>query len=328
MRFAASWHEATIRRIVDLTPTARSFEIVPVSGIILPFSVGSHVDVTVYVDGLPQTRSYSLIGEAGAAHYRIAVKRRPDSRGGSDYMWSLAEGSRLSITEPKTSFELDLGHPEYLLIAGGIGITPMAGMAALLARRGAPARLAYAVRHRDELALADEIEACLGSRFETYISGEGQRLDLEAQFSRLSADAFCAICGPMPMLEEARLLWSRSGRPAANLRWETFGSSGRLASEAFRVVLPRHGREIIVPRNKSLLDALDDAGIDVIYDCRKGECGLCAMSILSVSGEVDHRDVFFSDQQKQENHKLCACVSRVVGTVVLDSDYRPDRGTA
>jgi ferredoxin len=82
--------------------------------------------------------------------------------------------------------------------------------------------------------------------------------------------------------------------------------------------------EIVVPRNRSLLDALGDAGIEVMSDCRKGECGLCAMTVVSFDGRIDHRDVFLSETQKKENQKLCACVSRAAGTVVLDTDYRPD----
>lgn len=323
MRFALTWHEARIAAIRDVTPGIRAFELVPEGGV-LPFQPGAHLDIGVLVSGEAQTRSYSLVGEALPDRYRIAVKRRDDGRGGSAYLWSLREGARLSVSEPKSAFTLDFGHPEFLLVAGGIGITPLIGMAAVLKRRGARVRLLHAARSRAELAFADDLAALLGPDYQPFVSNDGERLDLAAAFAGLAPEALCALCGPMPMLDAARRCWAEAGRPASNLRWETFGTSGRLATTEFRVRLPRHDREITVPQNRSLLEALEMAGIDVISDCRRGECGLCAMPILGIEGEIDHRDVFFSDAEKATNQRLCVCVSRATGTLVLDSDYRPD----
>lgn len=324
MRYAAHWTDAVLHEIHDETPTVRSFEIVPLSGEVLPYEPGAHIEVKVQVDGQPQTRCYSLVGEARPDHYRIAVKRRADSTGGSTYMWSLQPGARLAITEPLTSFAIEYDRTHYLLIAGGIGITPIAGMAQLLARRGADMRLLYAAKTRDEIAFASELAAVLGDRLVCHVSAEGRRIDFAKAFSALPPGAQCALCGPMPMLDDARRLWVAGGRPITDLRWETFGSSGAFAAEDFTVAVPRHGVEIVVPRNRTLLDTLADAGIDVISDCRKGECGLCALTLVSFDGRIDHRDVFLSDAQKAENHKICACVSRAAGRIVIDTDYRPD----
>jgi ferredoxin len=127
------------------------------------------------------------------------------------------------------------------------------------------------------------------------------------------------------MLDAVRAAWAKSGRPAANLRFETFGNSGAQVNQAFVVKLPRHGLELEVPADRSLLDVLEAAGIETLYDCRRGECGLCAMDIVSVHGTIDHRDVFFSAHEKQGNQRVCACVSRVTGGgVVLDTAYRAD----
>ncbi len=324
MRYALTWTEATLHAVRDVTPGVREFEITPAGGAVRPFQPGAHLDIEVLVNGQPETRSYSLVGEAHQGRYRIAVKRREISRGGSAWMWSLAPGARLTITEPKTSFEIDFDHPEFLLVAGGIGITPLVGMAEVLARRGEKFRLIYSAREASELAFADTLAQTLGERLEIVLTGQGRRIDFAETFAALAPGALCALCGPMPMLEDAQRLWAEGGRAASDLRWETFGSSGRFAAEEFKVVLPRHGVEITVPRNRSLLDALIDAGIGVIADCRRGECGLCVMPILGIEGMVDHRDVFFSTEQKRENHKLCTCVSRAIGTLVLDTDYRPD----
>lgn len=323
MRYSVTWQEATLRATRDLTRDIREFEIVPAQGC-QSFQPGAHIDISVLIDGEPETRSYSLVGEAGADHYRIAVKRRADSRGGSLALWQLAPGARLSITQPKSAFELELGRSEYLLVAGGIGITPLIGMASLLKRRGARVRLLYAARTAADLAFLQPLQDVLGDDLDLFLSEEGRRIDFARAFATMGEDALCALCGPMPMLEAARQAWGEAGRPGADLRWETFGTSGRLAAQPFIVRLPRHGMDISVPANRTLLDALEMAGIDVIHDCRKGECGLCAMDILAVDGVVDHRDVFFSDHEKAANGKLCACVSRAVGTLTLDTDYRPD----
>ena len=122
-----------------------------------------------------------------------------------------------------------------------------------------------------------------------------------------------------------RAAWAAAGRPAANLRFETFGNTGAHASEAFWVKLPRHGLELTVPADRTLLDVLEAAGIETLHDCKRGECGLCAVDVLSVDGRIDHRDVFFSAHEKAAGQRLCACVSRVTGGgLVLDSAYRPD----
>ncbi len=323
MRFSVTWQDATLKTIRDLTPDIREFEIAPHGGC-QAFQPGAHLDITVMVAGEPETRSYSLVGETTGGVYRIAVKRRPDSRGGSAYLWSLAPGARLSITQPKSAFTLEFGRAETLLIAGGIGITPLVGMASQLRQRGQRVRLAYAARSAVDLAYLDRLQLSLGEDLAIYLSEAGQRIDFASIFAGLGPDALVALCGPIAMLEDARRAWAAAGRPPADLRWETFGTSGRLATTDFTVRLPRHGLEITVPQNRSLLDALEAAGIDVIHDCRKGECGLCAMEILAVDGTIDHRDVFFSDHEKASNHKLCACVSRAIGTVTLDTDFRPD----
>jgi vanillate O-demethylase ferredoxin subunit len=125
------------------------------------------------------------------------------------------------------------------------------------------------------------------------------------------------------MLEDAKRAWRDSGRPIDQLRFETFGNSGRRPQVAFTAHIPRLGKAISVGVNQSLLEALEAAGVDMIYDCRRGECGLCALPILSVDGELDHRDVFFSEAEKAANAKLCTCVSRVYGgSITLDTADR------
>lgn len=325
MRNPLQWHPATVRAHRDLSPTVREFEIRPEGGT-RPWSVGSHLNVQVRIHGRDETRSYSLVGLPGDAEvYRIAVKLAQPSRGGSRHMWSLETGAELKVGEPNNHFELPLGAPQYLLVAGGIGITPIVGMAQLLHARGADVRMRYAARNAAEFAFGDALQATLGERVQTFADDAGQRIAFAAEIASLHPDALLLMCGPLPMLDAVRAAWAASGRPPANLRFETFGNSGATANEAFWVRLPRHGLELTVPPDRTLLDVLNDAGVDTLFDCRRGECGLCAVDVVEAQGAIDHRDVFFSAHEKRSNQRLCACVSRVSGGgLVLDSAYRPD----
>ncbi len=334
MRNNTQWHSATVRTQRDLSRSVRELEIRPDGGV-RPWSVGSHLMLRVEVEGREETRCYSLVGvphvggSAGADDvYRIAVRRAEPGRGGSRHLWSLQTGDELFIGEPNNHFELGLQASETLLVAGGIGITPILGMALQLARKGARFRMLYAAREPDDLIYLDTLRDELGNRLQTYCSAAGERIDLDAQIAALPPRAQLALCGPLRLMEAAREAWARAGRPMADLRFETFGNSGHREAEAFWVELPRHQLRFEVPAHRSLLDVLEEQGVATLFDCRRGECGLCAMDIVSLQGEVDHRDVFFSTPQKQANDRLCACVSRIGGGgVVLDSAFRPDELT-
>ncbi|MGI8526284.1 MAG: PDR/VanB family oxidoreductase [Pseudolabrys sp.] len=323
MRVAEAWSQGRVIAIRNVTPTIRLFDIVPDAERPTSYPLGGHLNVGVLIGVKSDTRSYSLIGADGA--YRIAVKLDRDGRGGSSYMWSLELGARLAISNPRSNFPLDYGHASYVLIAGGIGITPIYGIARALARHGAPVRLAYAARTPDELAFAADLRAVLGKRMRTFISAQNQRLDIVGLLGEVAPGGLAMICGPLRMLDEARRAWKALGRPAADLRFETFGSSGARPPEPFRIRVPDRSGEIVVAENQSMLDALKEAGLEVISDCRRGECGVCAINIVAVDGTIDHRDVFFSESQKRDNAKICACVSRAIGTVTLDPLFRPDR---
>lgn len=324
MKNSQAWHSAHIRTHRNLSPTVREFEIRPEGGV-KPWTVGSHLKVRVLVDGREETRSYSLVGLHDAEVYRIAVKRAESSRGGSRYMWGLEPGTELLIGEPNNHFELAFKAPQFLLVAGGIGITPLVGMAQMLAGKGADVRMRYAARSADELVLGDVLQRALGDRLQTFCSDAGQRMNLDAEIAALTPKAQMLVCGPIALLDAARAAWARAGRAPADLRFETFGNSGHHEVQPFWVELPRHKMRIEVPADRSLLDVLNEAGVETLYDCCRGECGLCAMDVISVEGSIDHRDVFFSPHEQQANQRLCACVSRVSGGgVVLDTAYRAD----
>ncbi|WP_065754881.1 PDR/VanB family oxidoreductase [Bradyrhizobium paxllaeri] len=324
MRFAEQWSWCTVDAVSDVTPTIREFRLRPESGHIVPYPAGSHIGVTVLIDGQPARRSYSLVENSDAGTYRIAVRLAPDSRGGSRSMWNLKVGARIETSNPTSLLEIDWTRKNYCLIAGGIGITPITGIAAALRRGNIDAPLHYAVKSRSDAAFLDELTALLGDRLTMHASEQGARLNLDATFHALPRDTIAVICGPMRMLEAARRAWNDAGRAPADLRFETFGSSGLMPTAEFRVRLKDTDTELVVPQNSSMLDALNGAGFEVISDCQRGECGVCAVDVLTVEGEIDHRDVFFSDQQKRENRKICPCVSRAIGVVTIDTLYRAE----
>ena len=312
--------EAILRDVRDVAADVRRFEFEPLDGEARR-EAGDHVDVVVSVDGRPVTRSYSLI-PATPGRFAIAVKHEPRGRGGSAAMMRLAAGDRITFEGPSNDFPALLDEREALLIAGGIGVTALIGHAEALARRGRRFRFLHAGRSRAAMAFGDELTALLGGTYETFPSDEGRRIDLAAEIARLPADGRVWFCGPERLREGIEAAWSAAGRPMHDLRFENFGGSEGAAE--FHVAVPRHGVEITVPAGTTLLDALEGAGLDLMSDCRRGECGLCAMDVLAVEGEIDHRDVFLSEHEKQGNRRICACVSRGVGRITLDSAWRAD----
>jgi ferredoxin-NADP reductase len=315
-----------VRDARDVASDVRLIEIEPAAGA-RPYATGAHLDIAVIVDELPDIRSYSLVGERPAdGAYRIAVKDVSDSRGGSRFVRALEPGAAVEVSEPESHFELQYGRPEYLLVAGGIGITPMLGMAHALERHGRPFRLLYAGRTREQMAFVDELRELLGDRLELFVSSEGRRLDLGAQIERLHPDGELYLCGPLRLRDAAVRAWRERGRRADRLQFETFASGGRFAPEEFVVRLADQGdREVLVRRNRTVLDALKDSGVDMMWDCLRGECGLCAVRVLEVDGELDHRDVFLDEDEQCSGDTLLTCVSRAVGGAIrIDTGFRAD----
>ncbi|MGW0248675.1 PDR/VanB family oxidoreductase [Nocardia goodfellowii] len=269
---------------------------------------GSHVDVRI---GPGVVRSYSIV-ESDGGSVTLGVRLSPTSRGGSAFMHALAPGAAIDITAPLQDFPLRIGARRYLLLAGGIGITAIAGMARVLARLGADYTLVYVGRSRPAMAFLPELTARHGDRLRVHVDDEGTPLDVGTLVADADPDVELYMCGPIRLMDAVRRAWLAAELPLPNLRYETFGNSGWFDTEEFTVRVPRLGIETAVRTGDSLLEALERAGAEVMSDCRKGECGLCTVGILDLRGAVDHRDVFFSDTQKARANTLCACVSRVV----------------
>lgn len=292
---------------------------------------GSHVDVEIPTGERVLTRSYSVV-DASDDGYEIAlsVHLAATSRGGSAAMHALVPGARLWATQPLQNFPLGVGASRYVVLAGGIGITAVAGMARVLRSRQADYSFVYVGRSRSAMAYLDDVLAEHGDRVRVCVDDEGSTLDVDALLDEIAADARAGstelyMCGPIRLMDAVRRGWENRGLPVTNLRFETFGNSGAWAPQDFVVRIPRLGVETRVDANSTMLEALERAGIDMMFDCRKGECGLCQVSVLDVDGQLDHRDVFFDAAEKAQNTSLCACVSRAVaaGTPRLDDMDAP-----
>lgn len=321
MRNRVEWRDAKVAEVRQIADDVRHITFA-VDGAVPRFDPGSHSNFRVEISGQPATRTYTVI-PAPPGHIAVAVKLHPQSRGGSSFMWGLGQGDGMRLTLPENRFELSWRAPHYLLLAGGIGITPIYGMAKALAARGASLRVVYGARGRGFMAFAEEMSELLGDRLVLRDNSAGEHVDLAAEFANLPANAECYLCGPLGMLEAAKAAWIESGRPISRLRYEVFGDSGLFAEKPFVVNVLNRDISVPVRSDQTLLEALIGAGVDMIYDCQRGECGLCAVTIVEKDAAIDHRDVFLSAEEKAENHRMCACVSRLSeGRAVIDVGYR------
>jgi len=274
---------------------------------------GSHIDLMVTIDGQPAKRSYSVVeSSVDGTRLAISVLKAPLSRGGSIFMHGLAVGDQLRITQPLQNFPLRIGAERYLLLAGGVGITAILNMARVLKRLKADYTVVYAGRSRPAMAYLEQLRAEHGSRLEVHVDDEGSSLQVPELLDRCDERTELYMCGPIRLMDAVRRNWVERELEHSALRYETFGNSGWYDPEEFIVRVPKLELEVRVPQGRSMLEALEDAGAEMMYDCRKGECGLCEVRITELSGRIDHRDVFYSERQKRQSSKMNCCVSRAV----------------
>jgi ferredoxin-NADP reductase len=273
---------------------------------------GSHIDLLATIDGEEHRRSYSVVESSeDGTRLVISVFKAPASRGGSVFMHTLAPGDSLEITQPLQNFPLRVGAERYVLLAGGIGITAILNMARVLKNLKANYTLVYAGRSRAAMAYLPELQDLHGDNLQVHVDDEGTSLKVDELISGIDLETELYMCGPIRLMDAVRRAWRARELDYPNLRYETFGNSGWYDPEEFLVRIPRLGIEATVGKGRSMLEALEDAGADMMFDCRKGECGLCEVKILGLQGTVDHRDVFYSERQQNSAAKMCCCVSRV-----------------
>lgn len=279
------------------------------------WSAGAHIDLEM-PDGL--TRQYSLCGDPGdLSSYTVAVLKAPKSRGGSLFVHdSLQLGDRVAIHGPRNHFPL-VEAGQYLFIAGGIGITPIAAMIREVHAQGRPWRLEYGGRSLSSMAFRDELSS-FGDRARFWPQDTKGIIDLASVLGTPDSETAIYACGPEPLLAAVEGISSEHW-PVGALHLERFAATkvDTAGDTAFEVELATSGIRLSVAPDQTLLQALDAADIRVLSQCREGTCGTCETPVLE--GAVDHRDAVLDADEKAENSCMMVCVSRAAcPLLVLD----------
>jgi len=285
-----------------------------------PFSAGSHIDVQIAPD---LVRQYSLCNDPREPHrYLIAALRDPNSRGGSVALHdTVHEGDVIQISDPKNHFPL-IHAKRTLLFAGGIGITPLLCMAERLAHIGADFELHYCTRSRERTAFYNRLA---GSPFASRVhfhfdSGSPeQKLDLAKVLAAPLPEIHIYVCGPTGFIDHVINTANSCGWPSDQIHMEYFGAAPKdtIGDTAFRVKIASSGKEYTIPADKTVVQALQDHGIDIPVSCEQGVCGTCITRLLD--GTPDHRDLYFNDEEHAKNDQFTPCCSRSKSkTLLLD----------
>jgi ferredoxin-NADP reductase len=307
-------HEADGIVSVELRPTLGGSEFPA-------FDAGSHIDLHL-ANGL--VRSYSLCNASSdRQRYVVAVLKDKKSRGGSRFVHEqLRVGTSLQISAPRNNFKLVESAGVSVLVAGGIGVTPIWAMLQRLIDLGRPVKLVYCARSRREAAFQAEIQAVAHAgkvdvtwHFDDEAGGPP---DLNELLGKRDADAHFYCCGPTPMIESFEKCCEALAFPNVHVeRFAAIHAEAPVQSESYVVECARSGKEVEVRPGKSILDSLLDAGLNPEYSCKEGVCGACETRVIS--GEVDHHDGILTKSERAANKVMMICVSACQGNrLVLD----------
>jgi vanillate O-demethylase ferredoxin subunit len=318
-----------VRSITYLGEDINAYELVSLDGSTLPsFTAGSHIDL-YFRDG--RVRQYSLCNDPAESHrYVFAVQREERGRGGSKAIHEIVHAGRLmAISTPRNNFRLHEEAHHHVLIAGGIGITPIVSMVYRLLAIRASFELHYGVRSVEKLAFADALRSLgLAERLHLYVDdgdpGKGMKLQEIARAEPSSAHVYC--CGPEGLMAAVRA--ATADRAASTVHFERFavtepvprvptnliGDSGSIGI-GFKVRLARQGQVLTVPDDKTIVEVLRENGVDVPTSCEAGLCGTCRTRYLE--GEPDHRDYVLEDEERRQEVMIC-CSRSKTPVLVLD----------
>lgn len=315
--------DVMVTGIRQLAPRVREYVLGAIDGGGLPaYGPGAHIELhTASASAGTIVRHYSLVGGVGSwddapGTWRIAVQREDRQRGSAHIHDTFALGTVLKVSAPKNNFPLDRRDRKSLLVAGGIGITPIFAMLRSLVRRARDFEVVYAGRSSLDMVYRDDVQRLAGARARIH-AGAGA-MDLRGLLAVQPEGTTVYVCGPAPMVQAAHDAARTLGWDPRRVRSELFTAGPQGDEVAFDVELRRSGCRVHVGRETTVLDALTAAGIRPLFDCRRGECGLCATAVLEADGPMQHRDTYLSDDDRAS--QMCVCVSRVQGTrLVLDA---------
>ncbi|MBF8748603.1 oxidoreductase [Pseudomonas putida] len=304
-----------VHQVEALTPRIRRLLLVGSQDRPLPvFTAGAHLELHVPGERL-QRRAYSLVNLSGSDCYEIAVQLEEAGTGGSRWVHSLEPGDVLTAEVPQNHFPLCDSADHVLLIAGGIGITPMLGMARALQAEGKPFTLHYAGRDAAQMAYLEEARRY--PDMHCWISGGDpqRRFPAARVLAHPRPGLHLYICGPAAMLSSVLACARECGWAEDHLHFELFnGALEAAGDQAFEVRLQATGVSLQVAAGQSVLDAMLAADLDPIFDCRRGDCGVCVAQVLE--GDADHRDICLSARDRAAG-SFCTCVSRASGPLLV-----------
>lgn len=309
-----------VARVETVAERIKRIRFVPVDGQPLPtFSAGAHTVVTMRDGNKTIKNPYSLMGKLGdTTGYEISVLKTTNSHGGSLFVHDkLYEGAFVTISQPSNLFALDLRARKHLLIAGGIGITPIMAMADQLSSINAPFELHYSTRTPSSGAYVDDLKQKYGRKMHHYQTVSTQRIDLANLLRQQPLGTHLYVCGPDVMIEDVLRLATEAGWPSQHLHAEHF--TAPRGGLPFDVELAKTGKTIRVQEDESILQALEAAGLEPAYLCRGGACGQCETGVVACDGGILHYDHYLTDEEKQDGRKIMICVSRIKGQrITLD----------
>jgi vanillate O-demethylase ferredoxin subunit len=298
-----------------------AFDLVKEDGTALPpFTAGAHIDVFL-ANGC--VRQYSLLGSpADQKRYRIAVLREVNSRGGSRAMHDLNEGDLLEISEPKNHFPLVDDAAHSVLLAGGIGVTPILSMAEQLLHSDASFEFHYCTREPSRAAFLErfsKMDMVDIARVYYDTGSPAQKIDLAAVLANPQSTKHLYVCGPGGFIEAVLNQAKALGWNPDNLHREFFAapvqSMPSTQTQSFKVVLSSSGQCVDVAEDESVIEALARSGIELPTSCEQGVCGTCLTRI--VQGVPDHRDAYLTDKEKEANNQFLPCCSRSKSPVLV-----------
>ncbi len=311
-----------VSKVTEEADGVRSFQLAKKGIFGFPrYTPGAHIDVHC---GQGIIRQYSLCGDLNDRRkLMIAVKKGEPSRGGSDLMHlEVKEGDKLEIGSPRNNFPLDETLDHAILLAGGIGITPIIAMADRLNALGKSFELHYFSRSRAHTAFRDRLMR--GDYKDRVTLHEGlDPLATTTMLQSLLAEPVPGgqiyMCGPSPFMDSAERIAGETW-PTDAIKLERFAANLAFAdakTSPFTIELARSGMTFEVGEKETILDVLESQGINAAFSCEQGVCGTCVTEVLD--GEPDHRDSFLSDKQRDAGKRICLCVSRAKGEkLVLD----------
>jgi vanillate O-demethylase ferredoxin subunit len=310
--------DLNVQHIEAVTDRISLFTLVAADGGALAgYEAGAHIDIDLDEAGI---RSYSLVDFAPRASaplaYHLAVQREDDGQGGSKAMHMLAVGDTITATAPKNDFKLHGGDTPALLIAGGIGVTPIISFASELTSRKSQFAFHYATRSTDFCAFRPRLETQFGENLTLWFDDQ-KMINLDELIKNAAPETHIYCCGPKGMIEGVRERAEAAGFAKEQIHFELFTSpASHEGDQSFEIEIS-DGRVFTIPAGKTIIEILEENDVGVVYDCTRGDCGICQTDVIS--GTPDHRDVVLSDAERASGKIMQICVSRAKSArLVLD----------